>query len=49
MKKYFLFLVLMLFFSSFSFAQEGIKDVSVSFCNNGTGNTTNKHTIMIEP
>jgi hypothetical protein len=23
--------------------------VSVSFCNNGTGNTTNKHTIMIEP
>lgn len=36
-------------FSSFSFAQEGIKQVSLKFCNDGTGNLTNSYTIMIEP
>jgi len=49
MKKYFLLLVGIFMFTSFSFAQEGIKDVSLGFCNNGTGNLTNKYTIMIEP
>jgi hypothetical protein len=49
MKKYFLLLIGIFMLFSFSFAQEGIKDVSLNFCNDGTGNLTNKYTIMIEP
>lgn len=49
MKKYFLLLAGLFMFSSFSFAQEGIKDVSLWFCNDGTGSLVNKYTIMIEP
>lgn len=49
MKKYFLLVLWIFAFMSFSFAQEGIKDVSLQFCNDGTGNLTNQYNIMIEP
>lgn len=44
---------LLLFFAvfvSFTFAQEGVKDISLKFCNDGTwDNLSTKYTIMIEP
>lgn len=49
MKKYFLLLAGLFMFTSFSFAQEGIKDISLKFCNDGTGSLTNTYTIMLEP
>ncbi len=49
MKKYFLLLLGILMTTSFWFAQEGIQDVSLKFCNDGTGSLTNNYTIMIEP
>jgi hypothetical protein len=49
MKKYFFLLLFVMVFSSFTFANETIKNVSLNFCNDWTGNLTNKYTLMIEP
>lgn len=36
-------------FGSFSFAQESIRDVTLSFCNEGTWNLSTRYNIMVEP
>lgn len=50
MKNFFLFLLWMFLISSFSFAAEWIKDISLKFCNDGTWDKmTPTYTAMLEP
>lgn len=48
MKKY-AFLLLLLSLFSFTFAQNSVNDISLGFCNDGTGNLTDKYTVMLDP